>query len=104
MQPIVDKETALGRAARFLGTAMMLAWTFVIGILGFVLLLGVYYAMVAQSQSLLTVCCFLLFSPLLLTVVFGCLSLAERMVQRFTRRRRSFQSPQLVRATSGADA
>lgn len=104
MQPTIDKETALGRVARLLGTAMMLAWTFVIGILGFVLLLGVYYAMVAQSQSLLAVCCFLLFSPLLLTIVFGCLSLAERLVQKFSRRRRSFQSPQFVRATSGVDA
>jgi len=84
MQPIIDKETALGRAARLLGTAMMLAWTFVIGILGFVLLLGAYYAMVAQSQSLSYSVLLLAVSPLLLTIVFGCLSLAERLVQRFT--------------------
>ncbi len=103
MQPRVDRETGLARAARLLGTVMVLAWTFVIGILGFVLLLGVYYAIVAQSQSLLAVCCFLLFSPLLLTVVFGCLSLAEILLQKFTRRRRPFQSPQLVRVTSGVD-
>jgi len=82
MQPTKNNANTLERAAAVLGTAMMLAWTFVIGGLGFLLLLGVYYAMGAYSQSLLTICCFGLALPILLTAVFGLLSLADAMMQR----------------------
>lgn len=81
-------DSGLSRTAAHLGTAMMMAWTLIIGGLGFILLIGVYFAMMVHSQSLLLTCCFFLLSPLLLTVVFGCLSLAEivtnRMVVRDT--------------------
>ena len=74
-------DSILSRSAMSLGTVMMMAWTLMIGGLGFILLVGVYYAMVAHSQSMLLTCCFFLLSPLLLTVVFGCLSLAEAVTK-----------------------
>ena len=81
MQP-TNNPSNLGKAAEILGTAMMLAWTFLIGVFGFALLVGVYYAMGAQSQSLLAICCFGLALPILLTAVFGLLSLADAMMQK----------------------
>ncbi len=98
MQPREDRHTALSKAAQTLGAAMMWAWTLTIGIFGFVLLLGVYYAMVVQSQSLLTICCFFLALPLLLTVVFGCFSVAEILVQGLVHRR---GTADLVKVTLG---
>lgn len=79
MRATDNTTSGLEKAVKVLGTAVMLSWTFIIGIFGFVILLGIYYAMVVESQSLLGFCCFLLFSPILLTVVFGCLSLAETL-------------------------
>lgn len=82
MQPTESNATNLERAAAILGTAMILAWTFLIGVFGFALLIGVYYAIGADSQSLLAICCFGLALPILLTVVFGLLSLADAMMQK----------------------
>ena len=82
MQPIQNNVTNLEKAAAVIGTAMMLAWTFLIGVFGFALLIGVYYAMGAQSQSILAICGFGLALPILLTVVFGLLSLADAMMQK----------------------
>jgi hypothetical protein len=82
MSKTSSPDSILSRSAMHLGTVMMMAWTLIIGGLGFMLLIGVYYAMVAHSQSLLLTCCFFLLSPLLLTVVFGCLSLAELVTKQ----------------------
>lgn len=68
---------ALDKAPAILGTAMMLAWTLGLGILGFVLLLAIAYAMVLQNPTLVIVCSFLLFAPLLMIIVWGLLSAAE---------------------------
>jgi hypothetical protein len=78
----MNNPTSLGKAASILGTAMMLAWTFLIGVFGFALLIGVYYAMGAQNSSLIAICCFGLALPILLTAVFGLLSLADAMMQK----------------------
>ena len=86
MSKASSPDSILNRSAMHLGTVMMMAWTLIIGGLGFMLLIGVYYAMVVHSQSLLLTCCFFLLSPLLLTVVFGCLSLAEVVTKRTTER------------------
>lgn len=76
------KTGALDKASSILGTAMMLAWTLGLGILGFVLLVAIAYAMVLQNQTLVIVCSLLLFSPLLMTVAWGLLSAAEKARDR----------------------
>jgi hypothetical protein len=70
----------LGRATMHVGAAMMMAWTLMIGGLGFILFIGVYYAMMVHSQGLLLTCCILLLSPLFLTFVFGGLKLTAILV------------------------
>jgi hypothetical protein len=70
MQTTHAKTESPEKAAEVLGTVVMTAWSIGIGVVGFMLLLGAYYAMVVQSTSLLVACCFLLFLPLILTAVF----------------------------------
>jgi len=84
MRAIENNTSGLEKVVKVLGTAVMLSWTLIIGLFGFVLLLGIYYAMEAENQNLLGFCCFLLFSPILLTIVFGCLSLAEAVRKELT--------------------
>jgi hypothetical protein len=60
-----------------LGTAMMLGWTFGIGIVGFVLLSVIAYALASQDlnlMSLVVVSVLLLFAPPLMTVFWGALA------------------------------
>lgn len=64
-------ETPADRTTKILGTAMMLAWTLWIGLVGLVLLLVVFYAMMTANQTLTVVGTFLLFTPFLLTVAWG---------------------------------
>ncbi len=73
-------ESFLGRATMHVGAAMTMAWTLIIGGLGFVLFIGVYYSMIVHSQGLLLTCGVLLFSPLFLTAVFGVLKLTGIVV------------------------
>ena len=73
-------DSFLGRATMHVGAAMMMAWTLMIGGLGFILFIGVYYAMMVHSQGLLLTCCILLLSPLFLTAAFGGLKLTGMLV------------------------
>jgi predicted ABC-type exoprotein transport system permease subunit len=60
-----------GRMSTVLGTAMMIAWTLVIGIGGVALLLTVAFGLFSNNLNLAVVSSFLLFVPLLLTIVWG---------------------------------
>jgi hypothetical protein len=67
------------RVSKALGTAMMLAWTMVIGIGGFVLLATIGFALLTYNATLAIVASFLLFLPLAITAVWG-ISLAVGIV------------------------
>jgi len=71
MNTATSTTATLDRASSTLGTAMMLAWTMGIGIGGFALLLAIAYAMVFNNQTLAIVSTFLLFAPLMLTLLWG---------------------------------
>lgn len=80
---VTHTETrTLDRVTEILGSAMMLAWTFIIGIGGFLLLAATAYAMIAQIHSLAIFCICLLSAPLLMTVAWGILSLASELDRR----------------------
>jgi len=82
MSVATSTSSTLDRASMFLGTAMMLAWTLGIGIVGFALLLAIAYAMVFHNSSLAIVCSFVLFVPLMLTIAWGILWVAEAEKER----------------------
>ena len=84
MRVATSTSGSLDRASMFLGTAMMLAWTLGIGIVGFALLLAIAYAMVFHNYSLTIVCSFLLFAPLMLTIAWGILWAAEAAKERLS--------------------
>lgn len=73
------------RGYMILGTAMMLAWFLVIGVGGFLLLLGIFYAMVAKNMTLAVVCCVLVFAPLGMTLLWGFFS-AEALREKWAAR------------------
>jgi hypothetical protein len=87
MNTTTSTTITLERASRTLGTAMMVAWTLGIGIVGFALLLAIAYAMVFHNQILAIVSSFLLFAPLMLTVVWGILWAAEAAMKTWAIRR-----------------
>jgi len=66
------------------GATMFLAWTVIVGPVGFLLLLGEAYAMVTSNMALGVVCGLLALSPLFLTIAWavtaGVAFLAERSV------------------------
>lgn len=64
-------KIGLEKAASILGTAMMLSWMVVVGLGGFLLLIGAFYALSSNSISLVVVCCFGLFIPLVFTLLWG---------------------------------
>lgn len=68
-----------GGTMSILGTAMILAWSVIVGVGGFLLLLGVFYAMTGNSPLLLVVCCFGLFLPIALTLWWGFFAIEERL-------------------------
>lgn len=92
MRVATSTTSTLGRASMFLGTAMMIAWTLGIGIVGFALLLAITYAMLFQNYSLTIICTFLLFAPLLLTIAWGTLWAAEAAKEKLSVLR-SFSAP-----------
>jgi hypothetical protein len=69
------------RVSMALGTAMMLAWTMVIGIGGVVLLATIAFALLSNNVNLAIVASFLLFLPLAITGVWG-ISLAVGIVMK----------------------
>ena len=84
MSVATSTTSTLDRASMFLGIAMVLAWTLGIGIVGFALLLAIAYAMVFHNYSLVVVCSFFLFAPLMLTIAWGILWVAEAAKSRLS--------------------
>ena len=82
MSVATSTTSTLDRASMFLGTAMVLAWTLGIGIVGFAMLLAIAYAMVFHNYSLVVVCSFFLFAPFMLTIAWGILWVAEAAKSR----------------------
>lgn len=68
--------SSLDRACMITGTAMMLAWILQIGIVGLALLLAIAYGLTFHHPTFAIVCAFLLFAPLILTVLWGILGAA----------------------------
>jgi hypothetical protein len=77
MSAATTATSSFDRTSMMLGTAMMLAWTFWMGIGGLVLLLAVAYAFVNHSPTLGIVCSFLVFAPLMMTIVWGVAGVCE---------------------------
>ena len=65
----------LDKVLMALGQAMMTAWTLMLGVVGFVLLLALVAALVTYSYTAAVVVGFLLVTPLLLTLVWGVLAI-----------------------------
>jgi len=74
------------RAAEALGMLMSLAWFLTVGLAGFLLLLGLEYAIVTLNLALGLVCGLLALSPLFLTIIWafaiGAALLAERWIEK----------------------
>ena len=88
MNDAVSTTSTLDRAVMILVTGMMLAWTLGIGIVGFVVLLAIAWALVYQSHILAVVLSFLVIAPLLLTLLWGVLMavglIRERWIMKLT--------------------
>lgn len=81
---VASTETsALDKASMILGTAMMLSWTFAIGIPGLAVLLAIAYALVTETHALAIVCVCLLLAPLFLTVLWGAFRIAATLEERW---------------------
>ncbi len=63
-------ELAGKRVSTTMGSAMFIAWMLFLGPLGFLLLLGIAYSMVAQNLALGILCGLLLVTPLVLSAVW----------------------------------
>jgi hypothetical protein len=79
-------ETTLGKAAMFLGTAMIIAWSILLGLTGAVLLLMLFHAMTAHLDAYMILLTFVLFTPLLMTLAWSCVSVAEQAMKRLDTR------------------
>lgn len=75
------REYALKRTAEELGSAMILAWTLLLGPLGAIALLAIAYAIFIQNLALGIVSGVLVFAPLMLTVAWGPFLLAARYAE-----------------------
>jgi hypothetical protein len=65
---MTERETGSVAPVEVIGTWMWIAWVIFLGPGGFLLLIGVAYAMLAQNLALGIVAGILLFLPILLTV------------------------------------
>lgn len=77
------ETSALDKASMILGKAMMLSWTFTIGIAGLAILLTAAYAAVSQSHLLAILCVLLLLTPLFITVLWGAFRIAAMLAEKF---------------------
>jgi len=75
MNNTASTRSILDKAVVILGTSMMLVWTLGIGIVGFIVLLAIPWALATQSHNLAIVSSFLVIVPLMLTLLWGLLML-----------------------------
>lgn len=83
----------LDKAVMALGQAMMVAWTLILGVLGFVLLLALVAALVAHAYTAAVVIGLLLVTPLLMTLMWGVLAIGAALRDLWAEiQERDFQS------------
>jgi len=75
-------ENYLNRAAMVLGTAMIIAWTMLLGLTGATLLVAVFYAMTTAQDAFVILATFALFAPILTTLVWGCVTAADEALKK----------------------
>jgi hypothetical protein len=75
-------DATLDRATVMAGTAMMLAWTLWLGFVGLVLLMAIFYAMMADSRILLISGIVLLSTPIVMTLAWAVLGCVRAFVKR----------------------
>jgi hypothetical protein len=80
-----ETVTILERATKNLGTAVWMSCFVVIGFGGLVLLSAIAYALVTVNYTLAAVCTFLLFAPLLMTVIWTILAFLNVMSGKWAR-------------------
>lgn len=78
-------EAILDRGTIFLGTAAVIGWTAGLGAFGFLFMLAVWYAMVADSHVPAIICAVFLLSPLALTLVWGVLAWGAVIAEKLRR-------------------
>ncbi len=84
-------EGMLNRAGESVGTWMFIAWTIVIGLVGFVLLCGLAYAMHFSNLALGIICAVLASSPALVLAVWMLL-MGALLIEGLAERRADFAS------------
>ena len=84
MNATTNTTTILERISAILGMVMMLAWTLGLGVVGFVILLGLFYAMAVRSETLAVLAFSFLFTPLLMISVWGFFSWTERLTKKWS--------------------
>ncbi len=72
----------LNRILPFMGTVMILAWILIVGPLGGLLIGAVAYFMSVENAFAGAVCATILFSPVVLTIIWGCGAGAEAILEK----------------------
>lgn len=83
-----EPESFVNRAAARVGAWMFISWVLIVGPIGFVLLLGLAYAMHFGNLALGIICAVLVLSPLLLVAAWLPLMGASLIVERTALRAR----------------
>jgi hypothetical protein len=84
-----ERSAGVFRLGEAIGISMWIAWAMFLGPGGFLLMLGVAYAMFAQNLALGIACCFLLFLPILLTLLWFPIGLFAALCAGLCERRES---------------
>jgi hypothetical protein len=68
---MVTTNATIVEMGKSIGAAMWISWIVFLGPIGFLLLLGVAYAMVVQNLAVGVICGFFMFLPVVLTLVWA---------------------------------
>lgn len=79
MSDATSNRETLDTACMILGTVMRLIWAFWIGFVGFALLMAIAHAMLAGKHTMVIICTFLLFTPVMMTVLWGIVMAANML-------------------------
>jgi hypothetical protein len=71
-----------GRMLPVMGTMMILAWTFIIGPLGGILIGAAAYFLLAENTVAVAICVAILMMPVVLTITWGCSAWTEVILHR----------------------
>jgi hypothetical protein len=78
-----NRDELLERAASGTGTWMLITWLLILGPVGFLLLLVVFYSMMVQNLALGVIAGLILFSPLIFLGIWAPLKWTAVLRQRF---------------------